>query len=63
MSLCAGADTLVVARARQALGRLDIAVTTPGVNIRKTILNYTEADLKTSRVAPTQSSAWRERVM
>lgn len=40
-----GADIAALfARARQALGRLDIAVTTPGVNIRKTILNYTEED-------------------
>ena len=34
----------LVARAKTALGRIDIAVTTPGVNIRKTILNYTDAD-------------------
>jgi NAD(P)-dependent dehydrogenase (short-subunit alcohol dehydrogenase family) len=31
-------------RARTALGRIDIAVTTPGVNIRKLVLNYSEAD-------------------
>ncbi|HUN45102.1 MAG TPA: SDR family oxidoreductase [Stellaceae bacterium] len=34
----------LVARARNALGRLDIAVTTPGINIRKTILDYEEAE-------------------
>jgi NAD(P)-dependent dehydrogenase (short-subunit alcohol dehydrogenase family) len=32
------------ARASAALGRIDIAVTTPGVNIRKTVLNYSDAD-------------------
>jgi NAD(P)-dependent dehydrogenase (short-subunit alcohol dehydrogenase family) len=31
--------------AMQKFPRLDIAVTTPGLNIRKTILDYTEADL------------------
>jgi NAD(P)-dependent dehydrogenase (short-subunit alcohol dehydrogenase family) len=31
--------------AKQKLGRIDIAVTTPGLNIRKTILDYTEEDL------------------
>ncbi len=31
-------------QARAAHGRLDIAVTTPGVNIRKTLLDCTEAD-------------------
>jgi NAD(P)-dependent dehydrogenase (short-subunit alcohol dehydrogenase family) len=31
-------------RAHAARGRLDIAVTTPGVNIRKTLLDCTEAD-------------------
>lgn len=31
-------------RARAARGRLDIAVTTPGINIRKTLLDCTEAD-------------------
>lgn len=34
----------LVARARASLGRLDIGVTTPGINIRKTILNYEEAE-------------------
>jgi NAD(P)-dependent dehydrogenase (short-subunit alcohol dehydrogenase family) len=29
----------------QKFGRLDIAVTTPGLNIRKTILDYSEEDL------------------
>jgi NAD(P)-dependent dehydrogenase (short-subunit alcohol dehydrogenase family) len=32
-------------RAQQKFPRLDIAVTTPGLNIRKTILDYTEEDL------------------
>ena len=31
--------------AKQKFPRLDIAVTTPGLNIRKTILDYTEEDL------------------
>jgi NAD(P)-dependent dehydrogenase (short-subunit alcohol dehydrogenase family) len=31
--------------AMQTFGRIDIAVTTPGLNIRKTILDYTEEDL------------------
>jgi NAD(P)-dependent dehydrogenase (short-subunit alcohol dehydrogenase family) len=31
--------------AKQKFGRIDIAVTTPGLNIRKTILDYTEEDL------------------
>ena len=34
----------LVARVKTALGRIDIAVTTPGINIRKLILNYSEAD-------------------
>lgn len=34
----------LVASAKSSLGRIDVAVTTPGVNIRKTVLNYTEAD-------------------
>src|SRR5258708_17640750 len=29
----------------QTFPRLDIAVTTPGLNIRKTVLDYTEEDL------------------
>jgi len=38
-----GADiAALVARARAALGRIDIAVTTPGINIRKTVLDYSE---------------------
>src|SRR5271157_4092584 len=32
----------LVARAHASLGRIDIAVTTPGINIRKTVLNYSE---------------------
>ncbi|MES5481118.1 SDR family oxidoreductase [Bradyrhizobium sp. INPA03-11B] len=32
-------------KARTELQRVDIAVTTPGLNIRKTILDYTEEDL------------------
>jgi len=35
----------LAAAARAKLARLDIAVTTPGLNIRKTILDYTETDL------------------
>jgi len=34
----------LVARAGKELGRIDIAVTTPGINIRKTILDYTEEE-------------------
>src|SRR5205814_698823 len=34
----------LVTRVKTALGRIDIAVTTPGINIRKLILNYGEAD-------------------
>ena len=34
----------LVAQAKAKLGRIDIAVTTPGINIRKTILNYSEAE-------------------
>ncbi len=32
------------AEALGALGRIDVAVTTPGINIRKLVLNYSEAD-------------------
>ena len=32
----------LVAAAKSKLARIDIAVTTPGLNIRKTILDYTE---------------------
>jgi len=32
----------LVARAHASLGRIDVAVTTPGINIRKTVLNYSE---------------------
>jgi len=40
-----GADiAALVTRARSALGRIDIAVTTPGINIRKTVLDYDEAE-------------------
>ena len=35
----------LAAKASQKFPKLDIAVTTPGLNIRKTILDYTEADL------------------
>jgi len=40
------ADVAALASAaRQKFGRIDIAVTTPGLNIRKTILDYTDDDL------------------
>src|SRR6185437_15241830 len=45
--LCADRDA-DGAEARTALAKfpaIDIAVTTPGINIRKTILDYTEEDL------------------
>jgi NAD(P)-dependent dehydrogenase (short-subunit alcohol dehydrogenase family) len=46
---CDSADSADVAalaaKAAEAFPRLDIAVTTPGLNIRKTILDYTEEDL------------------
>ena len=35
----------LAAAAKSKFARLDIAVTTPGLNIRKTILDYTEEDL------------------
>jgi NAD(P)-dependent dehydrogenase (short-subunit alcohol dehydrogenase family) len=35
----------LAATAQAAMGRIDIAVTTPGLNIRKTILDYTQEDL------------------
>jgi NAD(P)-dependent dehydrogenase (short-subunit alcohol dehydrogenase family) len=48
-SACDAADKADVAAlaqaAMQAFPKLDIAVTTPGINIRKTILDYTEEDL------------------
>jgi NAD(P)-dependent dehydrogenase (short-subunit alcohol dehydrogenase family) len=34
----------LVARARSLLGRIDIAVTTPGINIRKPVFDYSEAE-------------------
>ena len=34
----------LVARAKAALGRIDIAVTTPGINIRKVVFDYSEAE-------------------
>jgi len=34
----------LVARAKAALGRIDVAVTTPGINIRKLVFNYSEAE-------------------
>jgi NAD(P)-dependent dehydrogenase (short-subunit alcohol dehydrogenase family) len=37
--------TALASAAKQKFGRIDIAVTTPGLNIRKTILDYTEQDL------------------
>jgi NAD(P)-dependent dehydrogenase (short-subunit alcohol dehydrogenase family) len=40
------ADVAALAKtAQQTFPRIDIAVTTPGLNIRKTILDYTEEDL------------------
>jgi NAD(P)-dependent dehydrogenase (short-subunit alcohol dehydrogenase family) len=40
-----GADVAaLVTRARNAMGRIDIGVTTPGINIRRLIVNYSEAD-------------------
>ncbi|HLX22579.1 MAG TPA: SDR family NAD(P)-dependent oxidoreductase [Usitatibacter sp.] len=40
-----GSDIVaMVARAKAELGRIDIAVTTPGINIRKTIFDYTEEE-------------------
>jgi NAD(P)-dependent dehydrogenase (short-subunit alcohol dehydrogenase family) len=40
-----GADiAALVARAKSSLGRLDVAVTTPGINIRKLVFDYTEAE-------------------
>ena len=41
----AAAVTALASTAKQTFGRVDIAVTTPGLNIRKTILDYTEKDL------------------
>jgi len=38
--------TALAAAAMQKFPRIDIAVTTPGLNIRKTILDYTEEDLE-----------------
>lgn len=34
----------LVMRAQAALGRIDVAVTTPGINIRKLLLDYSEAE-------------------
>ncbi len=40
-----GSDIVaLVARAKAELGRIDIAVTTPGINIRKTIFDYSEEE-------------------
>jgi len=40
-----GADiAALVSRARASLGRIDIAVTTPGINIRKLVVSYSETD-------------------
>ncbi len=48
-AVCDAADRAAVnalaSTAMQTFPRLDIAVTTPGLNIRKTILDYTEEDL------------------
>jgi NAD(P)-dependent dehydrogenase (short-subunit alcohol dehydrogenase family) len=41
----AGDVTTLAAAVKSKFPRLDIAVTTPGLNIRKTILDYTEEDL------------------
>jgi NAD(P)-dependent dehydrogenase (short-subunit alcohol dehydrogenase family) len=41
----AGDVAALAAAAKSRFPRLDIAVTTPGLNIRKTILDYTEEDL------------------
>ena len=41
----AASVSALAASATQKFPRLDIAVTTPGLNIRKTILDYTEEDL------------------
>ena len=41
----AGDVAALAAAAKSKFPRLDIAVTTPGLNIRKTILDYTEEDL------------------
>ena len=41
----AGDVASLAATARDKFPRVDIAVTTPGLNIRKTILDYTEEDL------------------
>ncbi len=41
----AGDVAALAAAAKSKVPRLDIAVTTPGLNIRKTILDYTEEDL------------------
>ncbi len=35
----------LVQRAHESLGRIDVAVTTPGVNIRKLVLNYSDVEL------------------
>lgn len=34
----------LVTRASASLGRIDVAVTTPGINIRKRVLDYSDAD-------------------
>jgi len=48
-AVCDAADraavTALASKVMQTFPRLDIAVTTPGLNIRKTILDYTEEDL------------------
>jgi NAD(P)-dependent dehydrogenase (short-subunit alcohol dehydrogenase family) len=53
--------TTLAAAAKSKFSRLDIAFTTPGLNMRKTILDYTEDDL--DRVADTSSwPLWWRRV-
>jgi NAD(P)-dependent dehydrogenase (short-subunit alcohol dehydrogenase family) len=40
-----GADVAaLVGRAKAELGRIDVAVTTPGINIRKVVFDYSEAE-------------------
>ncbi|WP_163106149.1 SDR family oxidoreductase, partial [Acinetobacter baumannii] len=38
--------------------RLDIAVTTPGLNIRKTILDYTDEDLERVLTLNVKGTVW-----
>ena len=43
---------------KEKFSRLDIAVTTPGLNIRKTILDYTEEDLSTGSSTSTSRARY-----